>query len=71
MTNTPVDLTDPAATPATPADPAGPFDRVVPWILTVGGAIGFLAAFVLTVERFKLLTDPAYKPSCSINSVLS
>jgi len=72
MTNSPVDLTDPAATPATPAESAGgPFDRVVPWLLTVGGAIGFLAAFVLTVERFKLLTDPSYKPSCSINSVLS
>ncbi|MGC4939091.1 vitamin K epoxide reductase family protein [Kribbella sp. DT2] len=41
------------------------------WLLAVGGALGFLAAFVLTVEKFHLLTDPNYTPSCSINSVLS
>jgi uncharacterized membrane protein len=69
MTNAPVDLTDPASTeqPMTSAEP-GPGLR---WLLAVGGAIGFLAAFVLTVERFKLLTDPTYDPTCSINTVLS
>ncbi|GAA2019013.1 vitamin K epoxide reductase family protein [Pseudokineococcus marinus] len=40
------------------------------WML-VTGAIGFVAAFVLTVERFELALDPSYVPSCSINPVLS
>lgn len=40
-------------------------------LLTVGGLIGFVSAFTLTVERFKLAEDPGYVPSCSINPVLS
>ena len=40
------------------------------WIL-IAGAIGFTAAFTLTVEKIELLINPAYVPSCSINPVLS
>lgn len=41
-------------------------------LLTVGGVIGFLAAFTLTVERIKLLMDPSgYTPSCDINPFIS
>ena len=40
-------------------------------LLTVGGAVGFVAAFVLAVERIELLEDPSYVPSCSFNPVLS
>jgi uncharacterized membrane protein len=73
MTNSPVDLTPPAgAAPADePAPSVGPPKWVVPWLLTGGGAIGFVAAFVLAVERYKLLIDSSYTPSCSINKVLS
>ncbi|MBP2329731.1 putative membrane protein [Kibdelosporangium banguiense] len=46
-------------------------DRLLPWILAVGGAVGLIAAFVLTVEKIALLRDPGYVPSCSINPVLS
>lgn len=46
-------------------------DRALAWLLLVGGLIGTAAAFVLAVEKFKLLTDPAYVPSCSINPILS
>ncbi|SNS77671.1 Uncharacterized membrane protein [Asanoa hainanensis] len=46
-------------------------DRLIGWILTVGGLVGALAAFVLTVEKIALLKDPAYVPSCSINPILS
>lgn len=45
--------------------------RAVGWVFSVGGAIGLLAAFVLSVERVKLLEDPDYVPTCSINPVLS
>ncbi|CAM3140633.1 vitamin K epoxide reductase family protein [Stackebrandtia soli] len=45
--------------------------RALPWVLTIGGAIGLLAAFVLTVEKIELILDPTYVPSCSINPILS
>lgn len=49
----------------------GSFDRGLPWLLLVGGLIGLVAAFVLTVEKFALARDPAYAPTCSINPVLN
>ncbi|MDQ8706523.1 vitamin K epoxide reductase family protein [Streptomyces sp. LHD-70] len=65
-------LAAPAAVQAPGGGPAGPVgQRLVAWVLTVGGAIGFLAAFALTVEKVALLKDPSYSPSCSINPVLS
>ncbi|WP_020389649.1 vitamin K epoxide reductase family protein [Kribbella catacumbae] len=56
---------------AQPSAAAGPFPRLLPWLLLIGGAIGLLAAAVLTVEKIAILRDPAYVPSCSINPVLS
>jgi uncharacterized membrane protein len=45
--------------------------RLLPWLLIVGGGIGLVAAFVLTVEKIALLKDTDYVPTCSINPVLS
>lgn len=45
--------------------------RTVALVLLVAGLLGLAAAFVLTVERFWLLTDPASTPSCSISSAVS
>lgn len=45
--------------------------RVLPWVLTIGGAIGLAAALVLTIEKIALLKDPEYVPTCSLNPVLS
>lgn len=41
------------------------------WLYIVGGAVGLAAAFTLLVEKIRLLEDPAYVPSCSINPILS
>lgn len=41
------------------------------WTLLVTGVIGFVSAATLTVERYNLLIDPSYTPSCSINPILS
>ncbi|MFJ9979437.1 vitamin K epoxide reductase family protein [Streptomyces cyaneofuscatus] len=49
----------------------GPGVRLLALVLTVGGAVGLLAAFTLAVEKVALLKDPSYKPSCSINPILS
>ncbi|MDR7172787.1 vitamin K epoxide reductase family protein [Nocardia aobensis] len=41
------------------------------WLLLLGTLLGWLAAVTLTIEDFKLLKDPSYRPSCSINPILS
>lgn len=45
--------------------------RIAAWVLTVGGVIGFVASFVLTVERIELFKNPDYVPTCNFNPVLS
>ena len=52
-------------TPSTTVRPAS-----AAWVL-IAGAIGLIAAITLTIEKIKLLQNPAYVPSCSINPVLS
>jgi uncharacterized membrane protein len=37
----------------------------------IAGVAGLAAAVTLTIEKIKLLENPAYVPSCSINPVLS
>ncbi|WP_408993439.1 vitamin K epoxide reductase family protein [Streptomyces sp. 1268] len=56
----------PAAQPTVPLG-----QRLVAAVLALGGAIGVLAAFTLTVEKIALLKDPSYSPSCSINPILN
>ena len=55
--------------PRRPSPAAGPA-RVLPWVLTVGGVLGLLAALDLSFERLRLALDPSYVPSCSINPLL-
>jgi uncharacterized membrane protein len=46
-------------------------DRTTAWILIVGGILGLIAAFELTVEKVRVLADPTYIPACDLNPVLS
>lgn len=46
-------------------------DRRVGVVLLVCGLVGVGAAFVLAVEKFRVLTNPFYVPSCSVNERLS
>lgn len=65
------DLTtpEPAAEPA--AGVVAVPTRTVALVLLVAGLIGLAAAFILTVEKFWLLTNPSYTPSCSVSSVVA
>jgi uncharacterized membrane protein len=69
-------VTDTAASLEPSADPSadGPAGSVptlsAVWVL-IAGVVGLAAAFTLTIEKIKLLENPAYVPSCSINPVLS
>ena len=48
---------------------AGSADHQRGWglLLVVGSALGFLAAMILTIDRFKLLTDPQVALVCDIS----
>ncbi|GAB3992455.1 vitamin K epoxide reductase family protein [Nocardioides marmoraquaticus] len=39
--------------------------------LVLLGLAGLSAAFALTADKFKLLADPSFRPSCDLNPVLS
>ncbi|MFF1273144.1 vitamin K epoxide reductase family protein [Streptomyces marokkonensis] len=45
-------------------------ERGIGWLMTVTGAVGWLASFRLTVDDWRLLRDPAYRPSCDVSTVV-
>lgn len=51
--------------------PSQKIEKIVPFILIVGGVIGFTASFILTVDEFKLLKNPGYTPGCNISPIIS
>lgn len=44
---------------------------VLPWLLIACGTIGLIAAFIIMVDKIKLLEDPSFSPICDINPVVS
>jgi len=46
-------------------------ERTLPWILIVGGLIGLIAAFIITIEKLSLLQNAAYQPSCNLDPIIS
>ncbi len=46
-------------------------ERVLPWILVVGGVIGVTCSFIITQDKFKLLENPHFVPSCDLNPIIS
>ncbi|MFI0987324.1 vitamin K epoxide reductase family protein [Streptomyces exfoliatus] len=45
--------------------------RAFAWLLVITGAAGVLAAWVITIDKFKLLEDPNFTPGCSLNPIVS
>lgn len=43
----------------------------IKWLLVITGVVGLLAACQLLIEKLRLLADPDYIPSCSLNPILS
>jgi uncharacterized membrane protein len=41
------------------------------WLLVITGALGLLGSFVITLDKFRLLENAAYAPSCSLSPVIS
>ncbi|ROR45714.1 vitamin K epoxide reductase family protein [Kitasatospora cineracea] len=57
-------------TPTAPRGPVGA-SRGYAWLLLIGGLIGLAASAVLTLDKLRLLENPAYQPSCNINPIIS
>ena len=45
--------------------------KALPYILLITGFVALMASFILTLDHIQLIKDPSFKPSCSINPVLS
>ncbi|KOG20352.1 MULTISPECIES: vitamin K epoxide reductase family protein [Streptomyces] len=45
--------------------------RAFAWLLVITGAAGLLAAWVITIDKIKLLEDPNFTPGCSLNPIVS
>ncbi|MGR4884394.1 vitamin K epoxide reductase family protein [Streptomyces sp. LARHCF249] len=45
--------------------------RALALLLVITGAAGLLAAWVITIDKFKLLEDPNFVPGCSLNPIVS
>jgi uncharacterized membrane protein len=56
--------------PGTPAGGIGA-GRAFGVLLVICGALGMLASWVITIDKFKLLEDPNFVPGCSLNPVVS
>ena len=46
-------------------------NKVLPWLLLIGGLIALVASVFLSVEVFDRLKNPTYIPVCNLNPVLS
>ncbi|MFE7978906.1 vitamin K epoxide reductase family protein [Streptomyces shenzhenensis] len=51
--------------------PAGGTSRRTGWAMVLTGVVGWLASFQLTVDGWRLLGDPAYRPPCDISPVVT
>ncbi|MFJ8599829.1 vitamin K epoxide reductase family protein [Streptomyces shenzhenensis] len=51
--------------------PAGGASRRTGWAMVLTGVVGWLASFQLTVDGWRLLGDPAYRPPCDISPVVT
>jgi uncharacterized membrane protein len=54
-----------------PKKPELTLQRTWPYILTIGGLIGFFASFELTLDKIKLLQNPGAVLNCNLSPLVS
>jgi uncharacterized membrane protein len=54
-----------------PIDKTWTLQRVLPWLLIIGGLVAMVASLLLTIEVFNRLENPNYIPICNLNPILS
>jgi len=45
--------------------------KVLPYILLIGGIIGYICAFIIMFDKVQILKNPHYVPSCNLNPIIS
>jgi uncharacterized membrane protein len=45
--------------------------RLLPYLLIISGIIGIICSFIITQDKFALLQNPNFKPSCDLNPIVS
>lgn len=45
--------------------------QALPYLLIIGGVIGYVCSFIIMFDKIKILENPHYIPSCSLNPVVS
>lgn len=46
-------------------------NKGIAWLVTITGFLGLMGATQLTLEKIRLLQDPSYIPSCTLNPIFS
>ncbi len=50
---------------------SGDLGKILTWLLIIGSVFGILASAIIMIDKIKLLEDPNFVPSCSINPIIS
>ncbi len=45
--------------------------QALPYILVIGGIIGYACAFIIMFDKIRILDNPHYVPSCNLNPIIS
>lgn len=46
-------------------------EKALPWLLVICGAIGLICALIIMYDKVELLKNPAFKPNCDLNPIIS
>lgn len=46
-------------------------EKVIPYLLVIGGVIGLICSFIISLDKVKILENPAFQPNCNLNPVVS
>jgi uncharacterized membrane protein len=45
--------------------------KALPYILIIGGIVGYICSFIILFDKIQLLKNPNYVPSCNLNPIIS
>lgn len=46
-------------------------EKSLPYILLIGGIIGYICAFIIMFDKIEILKDPNYIPGCNLNPIIA
>lgn len=52
-------------------EPTSSLEKFIPYLLIIGGIIGIICSFIISVDKVQLLENPNFKPTCDLNPIVS